>query len=158
MKLVITQFVLHPQQDQQTTGYSDRETDDVDEGVSLVSPDVPNRDFKIVFDHDDTPMSSIPEKMGNGFEYLGPIPKFGNKRTRCLINLEIFLLKITRGCEIPKIRVDLSQDPFCQFGRILEFFISHSSFFNDLVRIPLHTLSEIVLISINAMMPAGVSL
>ena len=41
---------------------------------------VPDRDFEIVFDHDDTPMNPIPEKMGNGFEYLCPIPKSGFER------------------------------------------------------------------------------
>ena len=74
------------------------------------------------------------------------------------MNLKIFFPKIAHRSEMSSIRIEADEDPFRQFGRILRFLFGHSSSFRTLRGTPVQTSSVMVLISIKAMMPPGVSL
>ncbi len=51
MKPVITQFMLHPEQDQDTGRHTDGETGNIDQGISLVTYDISESDLEIVSEH-----------------------------------------------------------------------------------------------------------
>jgi len=51
MEAVIVQFALNIEQNQKTTGDSDSQTGDIDEGIGAVPSDDPHDHRKIVFDH-----------------------------------------------------------------------------------------------------------
>ena len=50
-KSIVAQFVLQVQHDQQTTRHAHGQPERVDEGVALVSPQVTQGDFEVVFQH-----------------------------------------------------------------------------------------------------------
>jgi hypothetical protein len=55
MKAVKTEFVLNPEQDEETASQSGSQSEYVDKRVPFVIPEIPNGNFQIVFKHDEAP-------------------------------------------------------------------------------------------------------
>ena len=56
MKLIKAQLILDPEHDQDTAGHSDGQPCDVDEGKRLVSLNIPESHFEVIFKHDNPPV------------------------------------------------------------------------------------------------------
>jgi hypothetical protein len=89
---VKVQFILDPKEDQNTACDSDSKACDVDEGISFVFFDDPKCDFKVVFNHDKTPVKMRFEEGRKGDQDLVPDPAHGPEFSILLTDIfKIFL-------------------------------------------------------------------
>ncbi len=55
MECVVAQLIQYPDQNQQTTGHSDRQPGNVNKRITLMSSYVSYRDLKVVSEHNSSP-------------------------------------------------------------------------------------------------------
>jgi hypothetical protein len=95
VELVKAQLVLHPEENEHAAGYADSKACNVDKRVTFVFFYDPERDFKIVFYHGETPINIRFEKRKKGDQDLVPDPGLGPEFFALRTDVFVILFDIT---------------------------------------------------------------
>ena len=74
VELVIAQFVVDPEQDEDGARHPHRQSEDVESRIPLMFDEIAEGDLQIAFEHEDAPFDLGFEKHGNGNQDLSPVP------------------------------------------------------------------------------------
>jgi hypothetical protein len=94
VKFFKTQFVLHKQQNQNAAGHSDSQPGNIDKGKSFMPLDVPECDFDIIFQHDESPDDMGSDDPDAQFDDFGAEPYSCPKKAGLFNQISVGLLQI----------------------------------------------------------------
>ena len=72
---VVAQFVADIERDNQAAGHTDGEPGDVDQRIALMSQNVSDGGFNVVFEHHKPPIDLVRHQARQGLQYTQPVPE-----------------------------------------------------------------------------------